>query len=57
MTDLNSELNNENRELRSEELTIDELDSESGGRMKIPSWWDYQPPQLRASLQPSNSGF
>jgi hypothetical protein len=57
MTDLNSELNNDNRELRSEELTIDELDSESGGRMKIPSWWDYQPPQLRASLQPSNSGF
>ena len=36
MTDLNSELNNENRELRSEELTIDELDSVSGGRMKIP---------------------
>ena len=36
MTDLISELNNENRELRSEELTIDELDSVSGGRMKIP---------------------
>jgi bacteriocin-like protein len=32
MTDLNSE----NSELRSEELTIDELDSVSGGRMKIP---------------------
>jgi bacteriocin-like protein len=38
--DLNGELNSENRELRSEELTIDELDSVSGGRMKIPSWWD-----------------
>jgi bacteriocin-like protein len=36
MTDLNSELNSKNRELRSEELTIDELDSVSGGRMKIP---------------------
>jgi bacteriocin-like protein len=32
MTDLNSE----NRESRSEELTIDELDSVSGGRIKIP---------------------
>jgi bacteriocin-like protein len=53
MTDhLNSELNSENRELRSEELTIDELDSVSGGRMKIPSWWDYQPPQLRAQAPP-----
>jgi bacteriocin-like protein len=39
MTDLNSE----NRELRSEELTIDELDSVSGGRIKIPTWWDYNP--------------
>jgi hypothetical protein len=57
MTDLNSELNRENRELRSEELTIDELGSVSGGRMKIPSWWDYQPPQLRAPLQPSSPGF
>jgi bacteriocin-like protein len=38
--DLNSERNSENRELRSEELTIDELDSVSGGRMKIPTWWD-----------------
>jgi bacteriocin-like protein len=36
MMDLNSELNSENRELRSEELTINELDSVSGGRMKIP---------------------
>ncbi len=36
MMDLNSELNGENRGLRSEELTIDELDSVSGGRMKIP---------------------
>ena len=36
MTDLNSELNSENRELRSDKLTIDELDSVSGGRMKIP---------------------
>ena len=33
MTD---DLNSENSELRSEELTIDELDSVSGGRMKIP---------------------
>jgi hypothetical protein len=33
MTDLNSE----NRELRSEELTIDDLDSVSGGRIKIPT--------------------
>ena len=36
MTDLNSEPNSENRELRSEELTINELDSVSGGRFKIP---------------------
>jgi bacteriocin-like protein len=54
MTDLDSELNSENRELRSEELTIDELDSVSGGRMKIPTWWDFQPPQLRAQPQPGN---
>ena len=57
MTDLNSELNNENRELRSEELTIDELDSVSGGRIKIRTWWDYQPYQQRALPQPSNPGF
>ena len=31
MTDLNSE----NRELKSEELTVDELDSVSGGRINI----------------------
>ncbi len=35
MTNLNSELN-ETRELRSEELTDRELESVSGGRMKIP---------------------
>jgi hypothetical protein len=57
MTDLNSELNSENRELRSEELTVDELDSVSGGRMKIHTWWDYQPAFLRAQPQPTNPGF
>jgi bacteriocin-like protein len=51
MTDLNSELNSENRELRSEELTIDELDSVSGGRMKIPDWVTHQP-YINAPVQP-----
>ena len=41
MTDLNSELNSENRELRSEELTIDELDSVSAAYLFVPKGETY----------------
>ena len=54
MTDLDSELNSENRELRSEELTIDELDSVSGGRIRIWRWWDFQPPVARVQPPTTN---
>lgn len=52
MTDLNSE----NRELIVDELTIDDLDSVSGGRIKLPKS-DFVKAWEIAQIERDNPGF
>jgi bacteriocin-like protein len=51
-----TELNTENRELSIDELTIDELDSVSGGRIKLPKS-DFVKALEIAKIEADNPGF